>query len=135
MGARGNSGIILSQFFRGLAKGFEGKLNFDGGDFAKALVGGLQTAYKGIVNLVEGTILTVLRLFNFALALDSDLSWLSQEFFTSKFCSCLIYQAHSPNKLGNYTFKPPLRLRCEGIPSFVLSKAKALTPLSRIFAF
>lgn len=61
MGARGNSGIILSQFFRGLAKGFEGKPNFDGGDFAKALVGGLQTAYKGIVNLVEGTILTVLK--------------------------------------------------------------------------
>jgi len=61
MGARGNSGVILSQFFRGLAKGLEGKANFDGGDFAKSLAGASQTAYKGIVNPVEGTILTVLK--------------------------------------------------------------------------
>jgi len=61
MGARGNSGVILSQFFRGLAKGLEGKTNFDGGDFARALAGASQTAYKGIVNPVEGTILTVLK--------------------------------------------------------------------------
>jgi DAK2 domain fusion protein YloV len=61
MGARGNSGVILSQFFRGLAKGLEGKTHFDGGDFARALAGASQTAYKGIVNPVEGTILTVLK--------------------------------------------------------------------------
>jgi DAK2 domain fusion protein YloV len=61
MGARGNSGVILSQFFRGLAKGMEGKTHFDGWDFAKALAGASQTAYKGIVNPVEGTILTVLK--------------------------------------------------------------------------
>ncbi|MGB5925380.1 MAG: DAK2 domain-containing protein [Dehalococcoidia bacterium] len=61
MGARGNSGVILSQFFRGLAKGLEGKANFDGGDFARALAGASQTAYKGITNPVEGTILTVLK--------------------------------------------------------------------------
>jgi DAK2 domain fusion protein YloV len=61
MGARGNSGVILSQFFRGLAKGLEGKAHFDGGDFARALAGASQTAYKGIVNPVEGTILTVLK--------------------------------------------------------------------------
>ncbi|MFW6102122.1 MAG: DAK2 domain-containing protein, partial [Chloroflexota bacterium] len=61
MGARGNSGVILSQFFRGLAKGLEGKTHFDGGDFARALTGASQTAYKGIVNPVEGTILTVLK--------------------------------------------------------------------------
>jgi DAK2 domain fusion protein YloV len=61
MGARGNSGVILSQFFRGLAKGLEGKANFDGGDFARALAGAAQTAYRGIVNPVEGTILTVLK--------------------------------------------------------------------------
>jgi DAK2 domain fusion protein YloV len=61
MGARGNSGVILSQFFRGLAKGLEGKANFDGGDFARALAGASQTAYKGIANPVEGTILTVLK--------------------------------------------------------------------------
>jgi DAK2 domain fusion protein YloV len=61
MGARGNSGVILSQFFRGLAKGLAGKTNFDGGDFAKALAESSQMAYKGIVDPVEGTILTVLK--------------------------------------------------------------------------
>jgi len=60
MGARGNSGVILSQFWRGLAKGLGGKTHFDGGDFARALAGASQMAYKGIVNPVEGTILTVL---------------------------------------------------------------------------
>ncbi len=61
MGARGNSGVILSQCFRGLAKGLEGKTNFDGGDFARALAGASRAAYKGIANPVEGTILTVLK--------------------------------------------------------------------------
>lgn len=61
MGARGNSGVILSQFFRGFAKGLEGRTTFDGGDFARALAGGSQSAYKGIARPVEGTILTVLK--------------------------------------------------------------------------
>jgi hypothetical protein len=61
MGARGNSGVILSQFFRGLAKGLAGKAHFNGGDFAGALAEASRTAYKGIVNPVEGTILTVLK--------------------------------------------------------------------------
>jgi DAK2 domain fusion protein YloV len=61
MGARGNSGVILSQFFRGLAKGLGDKTHFDGGDFARALAGASQMAYKGIVNPVEGTILTVIK--------------------------------------------------------------------------
>jgi hypothetical protein len=61
MGARGNSGVILSQCFRGLAKGLEGKTSFDGGDFARALAGASRAAYKGIANPVEGTILTVLK--------------------------------------------------------------------------
>jgi DAK2 domain fusion protein YloV len=61
MGARGNSGVILSQFFRGLAKGLGDKTHFDGGDFARALAEASQIAYKGIVNPVEGTILTVLK--------------------------------------------------------------------------
>jgi dihydroxyacetone kinase-like predicted kinase len=61
MGARGNSGVILAQFWRGLAKGLEGKTHFNGGDFAKALARASQTAYKGIVKPVEGTILTVLK--------------------------------------------------------------------------
>jgi DAK2 domain fusion protein YloV len=61
MGARGNSGVILSQFWRGLAKGLESKTHFDGRAFARALAEASQTAYKGIVNPVEGTILTVLK--------------------------------------------------------------------------
>ena len=61
MGARGNSGVILSQFWRGLAKGLGGKTYFNGGDFARALAEASQMAYKGIVNPVEGTILTVLK--------------------------------------------------------------------------
>jgi hypothetical protein len=61
MGARGNSGVILSQFFRGLAKGLGGKTHFSGGDLAGALGEAARTAYKGIVNPVEGTILTVLK--------------------------------------------------------------------------
>ena len=44
MGARGNSGVILAQFFRGLAKGLEGKTHFDGGDFDRALAEASQTA-------------------------------------------------------------------------------------------
>jgi len=61
MGARGNSGVILSQFWRGLAKGLEGKTQFNGREFAKALAKASRTAYEGIVNPVEGTILTVLK--------------------------------------------------------------------------
>ncbi len=61
MGARGNSGVILSQFFRGLAKGLEGKASFDGADFSRALAGAAQIAYKGVASPVEGTILTVLK--------------------------------------------------------------------------
>jgi len=61
MGARGNSGVILAQFWRGLANGLEGKSSFDGQDFARALAEASLAAYKGIVKPVEGTILTVLK--------------------------------------------------------------------------
>ena len=61
MGARGNSGVILSQFFRGLAKGLEGKETMTGKDWAVALVEASHTAYKGLSQPTEGTILTVIR--------------------------------------------------------------------------
>jgi len=61
MGARGNSGVILSQFWRGLARGLEGKSSFTGKDFALALAEASQAAYEGIIHPVEGTILTVLQ--------------------------------------------------------------------------
>ena len=61
MGARGNSGVILSQIFRGLAQGLAGRESFKGNDFANALVNGANIAYKALTHPVEGTILTVSR--------------------------------------------------------------------------
>lgn len=61
MGARGNSGVILSQIFRGLAKGLEAKETISGKDMAAALSEAAQTAYKGLSQPAEGTILTVIR--------------------------------------------------------------------------
>ncbi|GAH24675.1 unnamed protein product, partial [marine sediment metagenome] len=61
MGARGNSGVILSQIWRGLAQGLAGKESFTGSDLAEALLQASTMAYKGLSNPVEGTILTVVR--------------------------------------------------------------------------
>ena len=61
MGARGNSGVIASQIFRGMAEGLGGKERFDGADLARSLTQGTATAYKAVVRPVEGTILTVIR--------------------------------------------------------------------------
>ena len=61
MGARGNSGVILSQIWRGLAQGLAGKESFAGSDLADALLQASEMAYKGLSNPVEGTILTVVR--------------------------------------------------------------------------
>ncbi|MGD0861958.1 MAG: DAK2 domain-containing protein [Candidatus Limnocylindrales bacterium] len=61
MGARGNSGVIASQIFRGMADSLGGKERFDGTDLARSLTQGTATAYKAVVTPVEGTILTVIR--------------------------------------------------------------------------
>ena len=61
MGARGNSGVILSQIFRGLAQGLDGKCSFSGNDLAIALAESASYAYRGVTKPVEGTILTVIR--------------------------------------------------------------------------
>lgn len=61
MGARGNSGVILSQIWRGLARELDGKAILTGDDLARAMEEGAQTAYKGVIRPVEGTILTVAR--------------------------------------------------------------------------
>jgi DAK2 domain fusion protein YloV len=61
MGARGNSGVILSQLFRGFAKSIESKPEITGNEFALALEAGVGTAYKAVMKPVEGTILTVAR--------------------------------------------------------------------------
>lgn len=61
MGARGNSGVILSQLFRGFSKAIEHKSEINGKDFATALETGVETAYKAVMKPVEGTILTVAK--------------------------------------------------------------------------
>ena len=61
MGARGNSGVILSQLWRGFARGVHGKDILDGPTLAKAFGEARDTAYKGVVRPVEGTILTVAK--------------------------------------------------------------------------
>ena len=61
MGARGNSGVILSQVWRGMAEGLVGKESFTTTDLAEALERASVTAYKGISNPVEGTMLTVMK--------------------------------------------------------------------------
>jgi len=60
-GARGNSGVILSQFFRGISKSLKGKTECEPKDFATALKAGSDVAYNAVMNPTEGTILTVSR--------------------------------------------------------------------------
>ncbi len=61
MGARGNSGVILSQLFRGFGKFIEKEATIDAKGFASAFQAGVDTAYKAVMKPVEGTILTVAR--------------------------------------------------------------------------
>jgi DAK2 domain fusion protein YloV len=61
LGARGNSGVILSQTLRGLAQGLNNKQTFAASDLAEALQQATQLAYRAVIKPVEGTILTVVR--------------------------------------------------------------------------
>ena len=61
MGARGNSGVILSQLFRGFSKKIESKASINSIEFAEAFAAGVETAYKAVMKPVEGTILTVAK--------------------------------------------------------------------------
>ncbi|OEH85763.1 hypothetical protein BHU72_02990 [Desulfuribacillus stibiiarsenatis] len=61
MGARGNSGVILSQIFRGISQHTKKMTEVNGEDFALALEKGVEVAYKAVMKPVEGTILTVIR--------------------------------------------------------------------------
>lgn len=60
-GARGNSGVITSQIFRGFSQGLEGKATATPAQFSDALEKGVEVAYKAVLKPVEGTILTVVR--------------------------------------------------------------------------
>ncbi len=61
MGARGNSGVILSQILRGLSKGLADKSEVDAVEFSEALMEGSKAAYKAVMRPTEGTILTIIR--------------------------------------------------------------------------
>ena len=61
MGARGNSGVILSQLFSGFAKSFKGSTEVTAEQFVDGLRQGVKQAYSAVINPVEGTILTVAR--------------------------------------------------------------------------
>ncbi|MCB2355429.1 DAK2 domain-containing protein [Clostridium estertheticum] len=61
MGARGNSGVILSQIFRGIAKGLEGITEATSEEFAKSILEGSKFAYKAVMRPTEGTILTIIK--------------------------------------------------------------------------
>lgn len=72
MGARGNSGVILSQLWRGFARALDNLDNLDAKSWALALAAARDTAYKGVVRPVEGTILTVSK--DIAAAADAQLA-------------------------------------------------------------
>ncbi len=61
MGARGNSGVILSQLLRGIGKGVGGKITVDNNEIGKAFQFGILYAYRSVSKPVEGTILSVAR--------------------------------------------------------------------------
>ncbi|NME95046.1 DAK2 domain-containing protein [Clostridium cochlearium] len=61
MGARGNSGVILSQILRGIAKGLENKEVVNGEQLAESIIEGSKSAYKAVMRPTEGTILTIIR--------------------------------------------------------------------------
>ena len=61
LGARGNSGVILSQFFKGFALGAEGKKTLTTSEFSAAFGRGVEKAYESVITPTEGTMLTVMR--------------------------------------------------------------------------
>lgn len=84
-GARGNSGVILSLIFRGLAKGLEGYQTVDAAKFAKAFSTATEAAYSAVAKPTEGTILTVIRLVSLE---AEDIAQNSRDFagFWNKIC-------------------------------------------------
>lgn len=91
MGARGNSGVILSQIFRGFYQSVDGKAALSVKDVSDALVKGTEIAYKAVMRPVEGTILTVLRESG-KLAQDYLVSHPDKDFI--EFFDFLIQSAH-----------------------------------------
>ena len=76
--ARGNSGVILSQIFRGIAKGLQGKAEVTAADLSVACAEGVKASYSAVVKPVEGTILTVFRMAAGVPATQSVEEWLTE---------------------------------------------------------
>ncbi len=100
MGARGNSGVILSQFFQGIAQRLAGQVSLTAKDWAGACQVGVDWAYQSVASPVEGTILTVARAAAEAAARyveknDLDLGRLLREMVTA----AKIAQANTPHLL------------------------------------
>ena len=99
MGARGNSGVITSQIFRGFAQALEGKKTIDHNALAEAFSKGAEVAYKAVMRPVEGTILTVIRE-----AAAELKSYAADESDIEKCFKCLVKEAkaslkHTPDLL------------------------------------
>lgn len=90
MGARGNSGVITSQIFRGFAKALQSKVNLNAVELSEALVNGSNVAYKAVMRPVEGTILTVIRESSEALNHEVD-----ESMSIEKAMEFLIKEAHA----------------------------------------
>lgn len=91
MGARGNSGVITSQIFRGFADSLKGKNEITAIDLAEAFKNGSKVAYKAVMRPVEGTILTVIRESSAAL---SDYV-LKDEITVEKAMEYILKEAHA----------------------------------------
>ena len=99
LNARGNSGVILSQFFYGIAQGLEGKEEASFYEFTKALAEGVKCAYNAVDNATEGTILTVARKTSENLSKNVD-SYTSLEEFVSDLMSfCKDAVQNTPDEL------------------------------------
>jgi len=90
MSARGNSGVILSQFFKGLSLGLEGKDNVNAAELAQAFVSGVKQAYKVVQKPTEGTMLTVMREASEVCDQNKDSFESIEDFF-----ACFIKEAHA----------------------------------------
>jgi uncharacterized protein len=99
MGARGNSGVIASQIFRGMAEGMGGKHRFNGADLAHALTQGTATAYKAVAKPVEGTILTVIRESSVAAVAAADVGGDLEDVLTAAVEGARLAVAKTPSML------------------------------------
>ena len=95
LGARGNSGVILSRIFAGLAKGFDGLECADTAAFARAMSSAVKEAYAAIPVPVEGTIITVLR----EGAEGADAAGSLEHYFDTLTAAMQVSLDHTPDKL------------------------------------